>query len=83
MIIDDIRDWLTQNFDKILHATVCYLIVLTLAHLYSLTTGIVWAVIWGILKELYDKYIKKTCFDWSDIKADIVGIIAGIVIWIL
>jgi len=82
-MLDDIRDWLTQNNDKILHAAVCYLIVLTLAHLYSLTTGIVWAVIWGVLKEVYDKYVKHTFFDFNDLKADVVGIIAGIVIWIL
>jgi uncharacterized protein YfiM (DUF2279 family) len=37
--------------------------------------GICTAVVAAVAKELYDKYIKKTTWDWYDIVADVNGIL--------
>lgn len=67
--------------DQIYHFTVCALVVLNC--LMPLWYAIVLAVILSVCKELYDKYIKKTLFDWTDILADLAGIGTGILIRIV
>jgi len=46
--------------------------------------GLFLAFLAGLLKELYDKFIKKTCFDWGDwAMTNIGGIIGFIVIEVI
>lgn len=41
--------------------------------------GMLLAILAGFLKELYDKFVKKTCFDWLDWAVTNVGGISGFV----
>lgn len=67
--------------DQIYHFTTCMLVVLNC--LMPLWVAVILAVIFAFGKEVYDKYIKKTLFDWTDIAADGAGIIVGILIRIV
>ncbi len=64
--------------DQIYHFTTCMLVVLNC--LMPLWAAVILAVILAFGKEVYDKYIKKTLFDWTDIAADGCGILAGILL---
>ena len=44
---------------------------------YSTVKGIVWSALAGVLKESWDKHIKKTRFDNADLRATIAGGAAG------
>ena len=77
--------------DKVLHAETCCLIVMlvgffceSLGLSIELSCFVAGFIAWcaGIWKELYDE---KTYggFDWNDIKADVVGIVIGILIIVL
>ena len=44
--------------------------------IYLIGTG----VLWGIAKELYDKYAKKTVFDWVDLNYTLAGCLVGMII---
>lgn len=68
-----------SNYDKILHFWVNFLIVQTSKWFGYLPIGIVLAFVASFGKELYDKYIKKSKFDWEDILADVTGIITAVV----
>ena len=72
------------GWDKAVHCAVCALITLIP---YLVTGKIGWgfcgfglSVIIGFAKELFDKYIRHTKFDWVDISADIVGAFIGILL---
>lgn len=67
--------------DLIMHFSICFLI--TLNCITPFWIAIVLAAFLGIGKELYDKYIKKTFWDWGDIFSDALGICIGIIIRLL
>lgn len=67
--------------DQVYHFIVCALVVLNC--LMPLWVAVLLAVILAVGKELYDKYIKKTLFDWTDIYADLLGIALGILLRIV
>lgn len=67
--------------DWVMHFITCTLLVLNC--LMPLWYAIMLAVILSVCKELYDKYIKKTLFDWTDIYADLLGIALGILLRIV
>ena len=75
--------WFANNIrpDWGMHFTVCALLVLNC--LMPLWAAVLLAVILAVGKELYDKYIKRTLFDWTDIYADLAGISFGILIRIV
>lgn len=60
--------------DKLYHFVVCA--ALSVAHPAL-------AVVAGIGKELYDKYIKITKFDWHDIFADAAGTLVGSCVYLI
>lgn len=75
-IFKKIKSFLGKNgMDKLVHLNVCYAIAKTFMMLNYRILGIGIAVVLAVAKELYDKYIKKTSFDWYDIIADINGIL--------
>ena len=61
--------------DKILHFFAGYAIADLAYHLHPDFGGwiILFAVGAGLAKELYDKYIKKSVFDWKDLVVTILG----------
>lgn len=70
--------------DKYLHFIAClsiFLIVNSITE--SLLLGVTVSMSIGILKELFDKYVQHESFDMSDIKADAIGILYGIILWII
>ncbi|MBB4036540.1 hypothetical protein GGR21_002446 [Dysgonomonas hofstadii] len=67
--------------DKLMHF--CIGLLLTqLAYLWVWL--ILLPVIAGLIKELYDRFVRKTGFDWWDILATVLGCVpVGIVIFII
>ena len=70
--------------DKVIHFAVCFLITLCV-FFFGMTFGYAAlgfgiAVALGFGKELFDKYIKKTYFDWGDIVFDIWGGCVGVIV---
>lgn len=63
------------GIDKLVHLNVCYAIAKVFMLYNYRILGICTAVVLAIAKELYDKYIKKTTWDWYDIIADVNGIL--------
>lgn len=51
---------------------------------WSVESGLIIGTSTGVAKELYDKYIKKTKFDWKDLLATVIGTIVGVALryWI-
>ena len=66
--------------DKLDHFTYWYTGTLTIG-LIHVPTAIISMFLLGIIKELWDKYIKKQQFNWFDLLADCIGI--GVAIWII
>ncbi|WP_163309133.1 hypothetical protein [Dysgonomonas sp. 521] len=65
-----IENWCRNNIDKVLH----FIVGLLLAQLaYLCVWFIVLPLLIGIAKELYDKYVRKTGFNWLDIVATALG----------
>lgn len=76
-----------SNFglDKALHFGVCFLIVAVVAlicygvldmpKMASSLAGVCVGVVLGFGKEVFDKYVRLTGFDWSDIVADVCGVV--------
>ena len=66
--------------DKLLHSKVGNVIFLTIfilsyiknSFLHALISTLIVVFLVGLLKELYDKYVKKTFIDWWDILASFV-----------
>jgi len=70
--------------DKIWHMLVCMCITFV-TFLFGMSFGYAAlgfgiAILAGFGKELYDKYVKKTKFDWGDIVADLIGSFGGIIL---
>ena len=78
-----IKAFIDHN-DKLVHWLTCIaiglLVLFITANIYLAITTIVVA---GFGKELYDKYIKKTFFDWLDIVADLATIPVVLLVYLL
>lgn len=69
--------------DKVLHFVACFLIcAVTALVLYGVAewpkalcvlSGVAASLGAGVLKEVFDKYVRKTGFDKSDLMADAIG----------
>lgn len=66
--------------DKLLHFSFSAVIVFSIGLLFGIVPGIIAGIVVGFLKEAYDKYIKKSIWDWNDIYADCAGIIYAVLI---
>lgn len=74
IVMKKIFDLLRKHEDKVIHLAINFLIV---NMNYDYLILVIIAVILSILKELYDKYVKKTYIDKYDLLADAFGIILG------
>ena len=86
-MIDKFYELLTKlgvekGHDKILHALVGFFLGLLGHYLFIDSILMIAPVVIGAVgKELYDKYIKKTEFDFFDMFATLVGGVAGIFLY--
>ena len=74
--------------DKVLHFIFSFGIVTTLLYTLKntkrkLEISIGITALIGVLKEVYDKYIKKGIFSIGDLMADAMGIMAGTIVTII
>lgn len=77
-----ISNQISRHIDKITHALACFGLLYFVAHKtgnVELATGV--AILFGVAKEFYDLYIKKSKFSVGDLVADVAGIVAAILIF--
>lgn len=66
--------------DKIQHFTLWAGLSFVLFILLGIYWGLFWAIVFGIGKELYDRFIKETEFSYSDLIADGLGVLVSLMI---
>lgn len=71
------------GLDGMAHIIVCQNLVMWLSKFTPLWLAIIITVVIFILKEIYDKYCKKTEFSIKDIICDCVGLVLGVLTLIL
>lgn len=71
------------GIDGMAHIIVCQNLVMWLSKLMPLWLAIIITVVIFVLKEVYDKYCKKTEFSIKDIICDCVGLALGVLTLIL
>lgn len=71
------------GIDGMAHIIVCQNLVMYLSKYMPLWSAIIITVVIFILKEVYDKYCKKTEFSIKDIICDCVGLALGVLTLIL
>lgn len=71
------------GIDGMAHIIVCQNLVMWLSKFTSLWLAIIITIAIFILKEIYDKYCKKTEFSIKDIICDCVGLALGVLTLIL
>lgn len=71
------------GIDGMAHIIVCQNLVMWLSKYMPLWLAIIITVVIFILKEVYDKYCKKTEFSIKDIICDCVGLALGVLTLIL
>ena len=71
------------GLDGMAHIIVCQNLVMWLSKFTPLWLAIIITVVIFILKEVYDKYCKKTEFSIKDIICDCVGLALGVLTLIL
>lgn len=69
---------ITTHQDKVLHALVGFAIAFIVSF-FSQELAVILGVVAGVGKELYDKYVKKTMFDFFDLFATFCGVFTGVV----
>lgn len=70
--------------DKILHFLVSFILILLFTLIFNLKLTIIIVFIIGIIKELYDYFVKKRNDCLEDLLANCCGIImATIILWII
>jgi len=82
---------LLKHKDKVYHFFCSYTVMLTFTTVaiikfdapiqWSVNFGIAMAILVGVIKELYDLYIKKSKFSIGDLVADAIGVV--IAFWIV
>lgn len=71
------------GLDGMAHIIVCQNLIIWLSKFTPLWLAIIITVVIFILKEIYDKYCKKTEFSIKDIICDCVGLALGVLTLIL
>lgn len=70
--------------DKLLHNFINYIICFTLAILVNYWVGLATAIIVSLLKEfIWDKLLKKGCFEIMDLISNTLGIIEATLIYLI
>lgn len=70
------------RYEKFVHFIVSLILFLSFSIFLNWILALIAAFFIGVVKELYDAYIRKTKFDLQDLIANIFGIITGIIIYI-
>lgn len=72
------------QIDKITHNLSNYAILFTLAVLTKYWIGLLIAITFSLLKEfVWDKWLKKGCFEIADLVSNGLGILEGTIMYIL
>lgn len=72
------------QIDKLTHNFINYIIVFTIAVLTKYWIGLLVAIILDFLKEfVWDKWLKKGCFEIADLVSNCLGILEGTVMYIM
>ena len=70
--------------DKLTHNLINYVIVFTLAILTKYWSGLCVALTFSLLKEfVWDKWLKKGCFEIADLISNGLGIIEGSLVYLI
>lgn len=70
--------------DKLLHNFINYIIVFTLAVIVNYWVGLATALVVSLLKEfVWDKWLKKGCFEVMDLVANGLGILEATLMYLI
>lgn len=92
--MNKIIDWFWTNIDKVCHFCICVIISIIIGGIIFRTTegatpivcagcGLISSFIVGVLKEYYDSASGNGVFDLKDLLADMLGGLAGSIIFFL
>ena len=72
------------QIDKITHNLINYCVLFTLAVLTKYWIGLIIAVVFSCLKEfVWDKWLKKGCFEIADLVSNCLGILEGTIMYLI
>lgn len=72
------------QIDKITHNLINYCVLFTLAVLTNYWIGLIVAVVLSCLKEfVWDKWLKRGCFEVADLVSNLLGIIEGSLMYLI
>ena len=72
------------QIDKITHNLINYCVLFTLAVLTKYWIGLIVAVVFSCLKEfVWDKWLKKGCFEVADLVSNLSGIVEGSLMYLI
>ena len=70
--------------DKLTHNLINYIIVFTLSLLTNYWIGLTTAIVVSLIKEfVWDKWLKKGCFEIADLISNLLGIIEATLIYLI
>lgn len=70
--------------DKLVHNLINYIIVFTLSVLTSYLIGLTTAIVVSLIKEfVWDKWLKKGCFEIMDLISNTLGIVEGSIMYLI
>lgn len=72
------------QINKITHNLINYCVLFTIAVLTKYWIGLIVAVVLSCLKEfVWDKWLKKGCFETADLVSNCLGILEGTIMYIM
>ena len=70
--------------DKLVHNLINYVILFTLAVLTNYWIGLATAIVVSFIKEfVWDKWLKRGCFEIADLISNLLGIIEGSIMYLI
>lgn len=70
--------------DKLVHNLINYIIVFTLSILTNYWIGLTTAIVVSLIKEfIWDKWLKKGCFEIADLISNLLGIVEGSIMYLI
>lgn len=70
--------------DKLTHNLINYIIVFTLSVLTNYWIGLTTAIVVSLIKEfVWDKWLKKGCFEIADLISNLLGIVEGSIMYLI
>ena len=84
--INQIKNFLKKltQIDKLVHNLINYALVFTIAVLINYWIGLIVAVVFSCLKEfVWDKWLKKGCFEVADLVSNGLGMLEATIMYII